>query len=64
MGICNRDLQSVVETTIDQIVITSLKLNISDKSNTLDGFLPNFQQETARPKRLITFSSSSSSSFL
>jgi hypothetical protein len=62
MGICNRDLQSVVETTkqaIDQIeLITSLKLNISEKSNTLDGFLPNFQ--TARPKRSITFSSSSS----
>ncbi len=66
MGICNRDLQSVVETTkqaIDQIeLITSLKLNISEKSNTLDGFLPNFQQENARPKRSITFSSSSSSS--
>jgi hypothetical protein len=66
MGICNRDLQSVVETTmqaIDQIeLITSLKLNISEQSNTLNGFLPNFQQENARPKRSITFSSSSSSS--
>jgi hypothetical protein len=48
---------------VDQIeLITSLKLNISEKSNTLDGFLPNFQQGTARPKRSITFSSSSSSS--
>ena len=67
MGICNRDLQSVVETTkqaIDQIeLITSLKLNISEKSNTLDNFLPNFQQGTARPKRSITFSSSSSSNY-